>query len=236
MSKAKKTICTALALTLLCAVTAVFHASATGILPGDVNGDGKVTSSDARAILRYAARIEPLTDETVADVDQNGKVNSTDARLALRIAAKIEVDATEEKNTVTELEPNMSVVTDETCPYCGKTDCPAMEFDAKLGVTVFKTENAELCPEYRPTTAEETTTEAEPIPEPCEYCGLTVGHLQECPRYTVESDPVYYCQVCHMPVGIGPDKCVQAVVDAVCPYCGELCKAFECHHCRGTAN
>ena len=235
MSKTKKTVCAVIALTLICSLAAVFYASASDGLAGDVNGDGIVTSSDARAILRHAARIETLQDVTTADVDQNGTVNSADARLALRIAAKIDAGTAEEKTTATGPDPNMSVVTDESCPYCGKTDCPAMEFDAKLGAAVFIAEKAELCPEYHPTTAEETTAEPEPeqIPDPCEYCGLTAGHLQGCPNYTVESDPVYYCQICHMPVGVGPDKCDKFVVDTLCDVCGEFCRAFECHHCKG---
>ncbi len=60
--------------------------------PGDVNFDGKVNSTDARTVLRAAARLETLTAEQIlaADVDGSGKVNSADARRILRAAAKLE--------------------------------------------------------------------------------------------------------------------------------------------------
>ena len=60
--------------------------------PGDVNGDGKVNSQDARMALRTAARLETLDDRAfaAADTDGNGKVTSADARKILRVAAKLE--------------------------------------------------------------------------------------------------------------------------------------------------
>ena len=60
--------------------------------PGDVDGSGRVNSSDARLALRAAARMETLTAEqfAAADVDGSGKVNSADARRILRAAARIE--------------------------------------------------------------------------------------------------------------------------------------------------
>ena len=61
-------------------------------LPGDVNGDGKVNSQDARLALRAAAKLETLDDASfaAADVNGDGKITSTDARTILRAAAKIE--------------------------------------------------------------------------------------------------------------------------------------------------
>ena len=65
---------------------------ASAVLVGDVDGSGKVNSSDARKALRAAARIETLTGDafTAADTDGNGKVTATDARKILRAAAKLE--------------------------------------------------------------------------------------------------------------------------------------------------
>ncbi|MBQ6165250.1 MAG: hypothetical protein IJK23_12310 [Clostridia bacterium] len=62
------------------------------LAPGDVNGDGKVNSSDARTVLRAAAKLEDLTDaqEKAADVDGDGRVTSADAREILKKAAKKE--------------------------------------------------------------------------------------------------------------------------------------------------
>lgn len=59
---------------------------------GDVDGDGQVTSSDARILLRVAVKLETLPDDIkiYGDFDQNGKITSDDARTALRIAVKLD--------------------------------------------------------------------------------------------------------------------------------------------------
>lgn len=53
---------------------------------GDVDGDGGITSGDARLALRYSINLEKLTDEQAyaADVDGDGSVTAGDARLILR--------------------------------------------------------------------------------------------------------------------------------------------------------
>ncbi len=63
--------------------------TATAIL-GDVNGDEKVDSTDARLILQYyAKKIDAdALNLGVADVDGSGTVDSTDARLILQLYAK----------------------------------------------------------------------------------------------------------------------------------------------------
>ena len=55
---------------------------------GDVDGDGDVDVSDARAVLRAAVGLEELDDaaEKRADVDGDGKVTVADAREILRAA------------------------------------------------------------------------------------------------------------------------------------------------------
>ncbi len=62
------------------------------ILPGDADGDGKITPADARIVLRTAAGIEILTGSslTAADYDSDGNVTASDARRILRIAAHLE--------------------------------------------------------------------------------------------------------------------------------------------------
>ena len=57
---------------------------------GDVNGDGRTNSRDARLALRGAARIETLSAEQTARADMNadGVLRSGDARAILQIAAK----------------------------------------------------------------------------------------------------------------------------------------------------
>ena len=58
---------------------------------GDVDGDGKVTSTDARLVLQLSVnkiRETALKNPAVADVDGDGKVSSTDARLILQYSVK----------------------------------------------------------------------------------------------------------------------------------------------------
>ncbi|MGI6773434.1 MAG: dockerin type I domain-containing protein [Acutalibacteraceae bacterium] len=52
----------------------------------DVDGDGKVTPADARAVLRHSARLIKLTaaEQYSADVNSDGKVDAADARLIMR--------------------------------------------------------------------------------------------------------------------------------------------------------
>ena len=59
---------------------------------GDVNQDGKITSTDARMILQAAAKTLSFTDAQaqIGDVDGNGKITASDARTVLRVAAKIQ--------------------------------------------------------------------------------------------------------------------------------------------------
>ena len=61
-------------------------------LPGDVNLDGKINSSDARRALRAAGKLDKLSElETLlADIDGNKKISSSDARKILRIAARLD--------------------------------------------------------------------------------------------------------------------------------------------------
>ena len=55
---------------------------------GDVNGDGKVNSSDARLVLQYPVELIQLTEEQLARANMNGDtlVNSSDARMILQAA------------------------------------------------------------------------------------------------------------------------------------------------------
>ena len=73
----------------LCEIVGVSYK--TPNVKGDVNGDGKVTSADAREVLRAAAKLGTLSDEAKkkADVNGDGKVTSEDGRELLRKAAGI---------------------------------------------------------------------------------------------------------------------------------------------------
>jgi hypothetical protein len=60
------------------------------VIKGDADGDGKVTASDARLILRAAVGLEDIA-LAQGDVDGDGKITSSDSREALRIATGQEV-------------------------------------------------------------------------------------------------------------------------------------------------
>lgn len=53
------------------------------IIKGDADGDGKITSADARLILRASVGLEEIPLE-IADVDGDGKVTSADSREVMR--------------------------------------------------------------------------------------------------------------------------------------------------------
>lgn len=59
---------------------------------GDADGDGKVTSKDARLVLRYSANLEKFDERqiSVSDVNFDKKVNAIDARIILRVSARLE--------------------------------------------------------------------------------------------------------------------------------------------------
>lgn len=82
-------------LTILCSifmlVLLAFTASANNL--GDVTGDGKINAADARLTLRYASKLDELTEEQIAaaDVDASGKVTAADARKILRVASHLDV-------------------------------------------------------------------------------------------------------------------------------------------------
>ena len=60
-------------------------------IPGDTNGDGKITAVDARMILQHVAGINKLDEHQLklADVNGDGKISAVDARRVLRIVAGI---------------------------------------------------------------------------------------------------------------------------------------------------
>ena len=61
------------------------------ILMGDANSDGKITSNDARLILRFSAKLEKFTEKQkeICDINKDGSVNASDARIALKMSAKL---------------------------------------------------------------------------------------------------------------------------------------------------
>lgn len=87
-------------LLLICCLTAALFlllslsALAAGNALGDVDGNGKVESADARLALRASVGLEKYAKGnaafTAADADQDGKITSADARLILRASVGLE--------------------------------------------------------------------------------------------------------------------------------------------------
>lgn len=64
----------------------------TALVLMDINGDGKITASDARSALRTSAKLDNLEGVfyIAADADCNDKITASDARKILRVSAKLE--------------------------------------------------------------------------------------------------------------------------------------------------
>lgn len=62
------------------------------VVYGDADGDGAITSADARWALRASVGLEtgPAYSLAAADADENGKVEAADARLLLRVTVGLE--------------------------------------------------------------------------------------------------------------------------------------------------
>ena len=59
-------------------------------LQGDMDGDGRVTSADARSILRKCVGLEAVSEEDEWDLDGDDRLSPEDARLALRTSVQLE--------------------------------------------------------------------------------------------------------------------------------------------------
>ncbi len=72
--------------------TYTVYVTMTGYLNGDADLDGRITSADARLILRYSVGLEALVGNALfaSDRDGNGAVDAGDARLTLRAAVGLD--------------------------------------------------------------------------------------------------------------------------------------------------
>ena len=91
----KKLLSIVLTVSLLLSAALLTPAFAAPVMRGDVDGDGRISSADARLALRGSVGLETLTADfiTRADVDKNGKVESSDARTILRAAVNLDTIA-----------------------------------------------------------------------------------------------------------------------------------------------
>lgn len=79
---------------------------------GDVNGDGKVSLSDASLILKYIAKFEVEIDTKLADVTGNGRVNLTDVSRILKRVAKWNISLNPAETTVYDIAEDGFAVAD----------------------------------------------------------------------------------------------------------------------------
>ncbi len=117
----KKILSIILALAL-CLIPLTAFAAVT--VPGDVDGDGEATSSDARMALRKSVGLETFnaTQTRAADVDFDGTVTSSDARLILRASVGLETLTTKDLYFNGHLVANDSI-TVENGIVCIDPDC-----------------------------------------------------------------------------------------------------------------
>ena len=75
--------------------TGIFTCFASTLRSGDLDGDGKVTASDARSILRLSVELTDCVPVIRQYADTNGDeaVTAADARLALRVSVKLEEES-----------------------------------------------------------------------------------------------------------------------------------------------
>ena len=135
-------------------------------MKGDVIRDKRITASDARAALRFAAKIDVPSAEQfkAADVNEDGRLNAMDARLILRVAAKLDVfeeESEPESKSETEIipsEPANDNVNETTTQeqQDSVTETTTQETTLPINVEIIVT--TEESPE-KSTTAPVTTTE-----------------------------------------------------------------------------
>lgn len=93
----KKILMVVLAVVMVLAISITAFSASVSI--GDLDGNGKITASDARRTLRVSAGLDTFSAEemVVADVDNNGKITASDARKILRVAAGLDSFAQEDE-------------------------------------------------------------------------------------------------------------------------------------------
>lgn len=82
-----------LLLSIIFCFGSAFQAFAATFLPGDADGNGRVTAADARIVLRVSAKLDPPlsgNNKLAADFDKDGIITAVDARAILRIAAGLD--------------------------------------------------------------------------------------------------------------------------------------------------
>ena len=91
----------ATAMTVLCTMAAPLTASAANALPGDLNGDGLINTTDVVALRRHiAGGYQSAIDEAAADVNADGICNTTDVVTLRRyIAGGYDIELNPDEDT-----------------------------------------------------------------------------------------------------------------------------------------
>ena len=102
----KKYLSLVLALVMLLTAIPLTGITAFAAVKGDGNGDGKVSSLDARLALQVAADLKTVSDEAkdALDMDENGKISSLDARKILQVVAGLDDSNSDEDTDNTDQE------------------------------------------------------------------------------------------------------------------------------------
>ncbi len=179
-----------------------FISSAVTVVPGDFDLNGKVTASDARAILRIAAKLDNEKDGmklVAADINSDGIINASDARNALRLAAKI--DNTEYEVHDVEIEKG----TPADCTHDGLTDKAVCKTSGKV---LFDHQTIKGGHKIKYKKAVESTCQSPGYTESeiCEVCGYVQKESKQTPRadHTTGTDGVH-CKWCNKVVKVFDD-------------------------------
>ncbi len=125
---------------ILCLLITALTLTASAYIMGDADGNGKVTASDARSALRFAAFLD-IPDENqvmLCDTNGDGRVTAADARTILRTAANIEkpvIKNEEQTFEITKSEKTEILSPNEIYEEAKKFTCEIRTFD-KNGIAL----------------------------------------------------------------------------------------------------
>lgn len=109
---------------------------------GDATDDGKVTTADARLVLRQSAKLD--AEAFVCDVTNDGKTTAADARMILRVAAQIDyfrlADRTVWQNQPLKVGPLVSASDGGYMWKCTISETDAVEITETIEPSVDNTE------------------------------------------------------------------------------------------------
>ena len=222
MKKITKLLSVVLVATLL-ATAFTFTTSAASL--GDVNGDGRVTVTDAKLILRSIAKTKTLSEaqNKAADVNGDGNVTTVDAKWVLQIVA----GSRNEDGTENKVQNQISWDYENNRAYFTASTGEVVEFPINSsldGSTLTNIVENEDCTEV---IAYYEGGDGSCAPYEIAY------KCSKCGKYTCDGsdktyEDMYKCSYC------GRTDCNRSTSwDFTCEFCGQFVKANTCHHCAG---